>query len=339
MGAPLGAVVVDKERCLQLARHLATLDMPADAEEPAESAPLPPDVLANMYWAAVAICHQTSPKAGPALKGRVSGRDLRGWDYLRETFMVAAGRDPEIVFPPRLSVITPQGIDRIIQIADAPVVLNDLEGRARLLRDLGHRMTVLGYESVQRLHDRAGGKLLQEKGEGLLQLLGSFEAYRDPVRKKSLYFLALMKNTGVWDYRDPGNLGPPVDYHEVRGHLRCATVVIRDRALAVAVEKEAVVSDDTDIAIRQAVYDAIVLIARESGLTPSQLHYFFWNLFRSCCPRGETHCYACPPTCGLPERYKRLTVHSGRMCAVASYCASRGQATKVLEHTAITDFY
>ncbi len=339
MGAPLGAVVVDTERCLQLARHLTTLEMPADAEEPAESVPLSPDVLANMYWAAVGICHQTSPKGGPSLKGYVSGRELRGWDYLREAFLVTARRDPELVYPPRLSVITAQDIDRIIQIAEAAVVLKDLEGRARLLRDLGHRMTGLGYESVQRLHDRAGGNLLQENGEGLLQLLGTFVAYRDPVRKKSLYFLALMKNNGIWDYHDPGNLGPPVDYHEVRGHLRCSTVVIRDPALAEAVEKEAVVSDDADIAIRQAVYDAIVLIARESGLTPSQLHYFFWNLFRSCCQRGETHCYACPPTCELPERYKRLTASSGRMCAVASYCSSRGRAKKILEHSAITDFY
>ena len=54
----------------------------------------------------------------------------------------------------------------------------------------------------------------------LLNTLGNFSAYRDPVRKKSLFFLSLLRNSGLASFSDDGNLGPPVDYHEVRGHLR-----------------------------------------------------------------------------------------------------------------------
>src|SRR5437867_2779678 len=74
-GASSEAVVVDGERCIRLAQYLATVDMPPDTEEPSASVSLSLDILANMYWAAVAICHQTSPRDGPALRGTVNGKD------------------------------------------------------------------------------------------------------------------------------------------------------------------------------------------------------------------------------------------------------------------------
>ena len=35
----------------------------------------------------------------------------------------------------------------------------------------------------------------------LLSVLGKFQAYRDPVFKKSYFYLGLMSNSGVWAYR------------------------------------------------------------------------------------------------------------------------------------------
>lgn len=40
-----------------------------------------------------------------------------------------------------------------------------------------------------------------------------------------------MQNAGLWVFADRDKLGAPVDYHEVRGHLRIGTVQIHDEEL------------------------------------------------------------------------------------------------------------
>ena len=146
-----------------------------------------------------------------------------------------------------------------------------------------------------------------------------------------------MRNLQLWNIRDPENLGPPVDYHEVRGHLRCGTVLITDDTLAGKIQRSEAVSAEEDVAIRQAVAEAIVRIGRSTGPTPSRLHYLFWNIFRACC-RESTHCESCPTACRLPERYAALTA-GNRRCLFSAVCASSGMPAKPIEHFAQTDFY
>jgi hypothetical protein len=185
---------------------------------------------------------------------------------------------------------------------------------------------------------RAEGWLSRPDGEGLLNQLAKFSAYRDPVRKKTVFFLALMRNLKLWDIADSNNLAAPVDYHEVRGHLRCGTVEILDPDLATRIRSGVGVSEDEDVAIRGAVSDAIMEISRSTRLSPSSLHYLFWNVFRACCKRDVTHCEGCPVECELPERYAALTL-SNRACVFSSVCASRGLSNKLVEHHFRTDFY
>ena len=99
--------------------------------------------------------------------------------------------------------------------------MSDPDRRTALVQDLGRVMIQSGWGWIEEAYRLCEGRVAS--GEpNLFGLLARFAAYRDPVRKKSSFFLALMRNTGLWSYVDDAELGPPVDYHEVRGHLRVA---------------------------------------------------------------------------------------------------------------------
>jgi hypothetical protein len=151
-----------------------------------------------------------------------------------------------------------------------------------------------------------------------------------------------MQNAGLWRYADPDQLGAPIDYHEVRGHLRIGTVEVCDPDLRARILEGEKVTQKEDVSIRQAVYQAVMLVSQDTGLrNPGQLHYLFWNVFRSCCTRDNPHCHACPPTCGLPARYVPLALSAGpvRRCPFSTVCHSAGREPKLIEHTVDTYYY
>jgi hypothetical protein len=167
------------------------------------------------------------------------------------------------------------GLGRFAGLFRDPVLgdrLSEPEQRSALVRDLGRVMVEHQWRWFEDLYRASQGRVATGH-PNLFELLSEFIAYRDPVRKKSAFVLALMRNSGLWTYVDDGALGPPVDYHEVRGHLRIGTVVVTDQSLRRKLMNDVPVTAEEDIAIRRAVYDAIMLISEDPGLrNPSQLH-------------------------------------------------------------------
>jgi hypothetical protein len=206
---------------------------------------------------------------------------------------------------------------------------------------LGQQMLARDWATAEQIYQHCGARVA--KGEpNLLQALSQFLAYSDPVRKKSVFFLSLMRNSGVWQYVDEAALGPPVDYHEVRGHLRIGTVRIANPGLQEKLLTGQTVTPNEDVAIRQAVYDAIMRISKQSGLnSPSRLHYLFWNVFRSVCTREFPQCFALHNDCALPDRYIHLTANANgtRGCPFVSVCRSAGEPHPITEHVFETDYY
>jgi hypothetical protein len=200
-------------------------------------------------------------------------------------------------------------------------------------------MLAASSRSVQDLFDKSNGFLIDHSG-GLLELLTQYKAYSDPVRKKSLFFAALMKNHKFWFYKDDSNLGTPVDYHEIRGHLRFGSVKIISNDLYEKILKQQLVTREEDIEIRRCVFDAIMYISKSTGITSSKLHYFFWNLFRNCCNRNSPHCEECLTECGLPSRYSKIKEQLNlKKCLLSANCISKKQSYKLIEHSTITDYY
>ncbi|MBI2640258.1 MAG: hypothetical protein HYW90_05230 [Candidatus Sungbacteria bacterium] len=337
--------MVDRERCQWLGRFLGELRFPEARIIDAPGDLHSPD-LRMLLFIVVAICHQTSPVGKPRLEGMVNGVFRYGWDYLREKWLDAVRADPYILGREWLVTAEAGDVVTILHDRERGSTISDPKGRAELLRDIGVKMYKDGVRHVDEYYDKSGGWLKDRVGrEGLESMLSRFDAYgRDPVKKKLSLFLILMRRYGFWDYPDIKNLGGPVDYHEIRLHLRLGTVRIIDPRLREKIYSGSVLTEEEDIAIRLAVHGAISEIAAASGRTPADVHNLDWNIARNCCRRDETHCLRCGEHPSLPPGYLDLlprVPHEGRSCVFADYCASRAlpHSEKPKEPVVDTDLY
>ncbi|QDU08775.1 hypothetical protein [Gimesia aquarii] len=331
-------ICVDVEKCSELSQYLLSVKVPADREESVLPR-LNPKLIGNFYLFLVAICHQTSPLNKLPLKGLVNGTEHKGWDFLFKKLEHQASCNPKILHVDSWASLSQNMLETLYYDKKFGSRLSDLPGRTLLINDLGQVMKTNGWKWLEDIYFKCNGKVATGT-PNLLGQLAYFEAFRDPVKKKSFFLLSLMRNSGLWNYTDEFNLGPPVDYHEVRGHLRIGTVKILDQDLHQKLICQVPVTEDEDILIRKAVVDAIMQVSNQTDMSPSQLHYLFWNIFRSCCTREDPHCRKCPPKAHLPLRYQHLTEHIDRTyCPFANLCESAFKPQKYIEHIFETDFY
>jgi hypothetical protein len=326
-------VAVDRVACEKVASILARLGVPEDQEE--VRLPLAPDRVGNFYLGLVAICHQTQ-----TLRGRIAGAPVRGWDYLQGRWREAAQRDDGLLAPESWASLSPAALASVFADPEAGNTLTAVDKRAGLLNDLGTGMLQRGWRSLGDLYEFSGRRVATGT-PNLLSGLASFRAYNDPVRKKAFFLLGLMRNSLGWVYDDEVEIGAPVDYHEVRGHLRLGTVVVRDPRLSQKLLRRIPVEEGEDIVLRARVAEAIRSIAEMTGVRDCmRLHYLFWNLFRTVCQREQPYCRTSLPATALPPRYNHLVQgEGGRQCPFCPICPSADLSERYLEHSFDTDWY
>lgn len=326
--------------CHRLASLLTTKSIPVDREE-SDLPEFSKEEIANFYFFLVAICHQTSPPGKLPLEGTVGGARRRGWDYLTAKFEEAARSDPDLLVPSRWTRMSSEELSVLYGDGQLGERLTGVERRVELIRDLGHVMQANQWSWLDDLYLLCDGRVASGN-PNLYGLLAMFQAYRDPVRKKSSFLLSLMRNTGLWRYIDDDQLGVPVDYHEIRGHLRIGTVSVKDENLRRKLLDGIPVTPTEDVAIRETVCEAITLLSELTGLrNPSQLHYLFWNVFRSCCTPESPHCQGCPSACTLPDRYVPLASHPDghKRCSFSTVCGSANISKRYYAPVFETDYY
>lgn len=326
-------ISINTDKCNILANLLRHNEIPIDQED-SRLPSLNKQQIGNFYLFLVAICHQTSPRGGPALSGTFKGKVLHGWDCLIASWECAVTTQPDLLTPLVWCDLSENKLREIFGQS-----LNNLQQRLDLIQNLGEVMITHDWHWLEELYKISNGQIIIGN-PNLIELLSRFRAYDDPVKKKSYFLMGLMRNTGLWKYVDSQNLGPPVDYHEVRGHLRIGTVRINDPGLENLLHHQEPVSTTDDVEIRAAVHDAIMLISQMSELNnPSQLHYLFWNVFRSHCTRENPNCLGSRES-NLPERYRHLAYIDGTLtCPFASVCCSVNTDNRLQEHVFETDYY
>lgn len=319
--------VVD-ERCEQVAQTLATLGI-SDPVEP--WSPLADDVnydLATLNLAIVAICHQTQ-----LLGGEIDGTYCRGWDYLQVRFLNWAREDGSRIAPGSFASFSAGELCEVLRSDQLSVT--DMEHRASLVRDCGVVLGGMGARSFTELYERCGRRIATTDNN-LTTMLRLFRAFNDPVRKKSLFLLGLNAATCGWAYEDGESLDPPVDYHEVRGHLRLGTVRLIDDSLRRSIACGDHVDEPADVAIRSTVTQAIRRVSELSGFAPMKLHYAFWNLFREVCLRKQPLCRGKLQD-RLPASYRNLVANDS--CCFINCCDSAESRNVIDEHRFETDWY
>ena len=313
---------VDESVCQQVVATLKDFAIPKDTEDTSIEG-LSPNQTCDFYLMLVGICHQTQ-----SLMGTCSGEPKRGWDYLRLKLLNAALEAPGLLNVGAWGTFDEDRLQEIMHDDEEGNTLSDVSGRVALVQDLGNLFLKSGWTSATDLFQASQGDVTK-----ILVNLAKSRAYNDPIRKKSYFYLGLVANSNAFELSSLDELGAPVDYHEVRGHLRLGTVTLAPELRSKLLENETVAQPE-DVAIRSAVHEAIKLIAHELFISPMRLHYLFWNLFRNICDRKSPSCrIKCD---SLPERYQHFSIDG---CPFNGECRSINDDTKLLEHAFFTDWY
>jgi hypothetical protein len=147
-------------------------------------------------------------------------------------------------------------VEGLFRIDDETVA--DAGRRAQLWRDLAAGLLLAYDGSAQSLLDSAGGRL-----DDLLDRLGAFDAYADPLAKKAQLFAKICERRGWLSVSDPKNWEVSADNVLMRLALRSGLVG----------------EGDLD-QVRAETRDAFKRIALETRISPPELDDMLWELGR-----------------------------------------------------------
>jgi hypothetical protein len=201
-------------------------------------------------------------------RGPFSGSEL-----LWEVALAAAARRPGLLTSDELAAISAPELAELFRIEDETVA--DPERRAALWRDLAAGLTDAYGGRATELLASASGRLGGDGG--LLARLSRFEAYSDPLAKKSQLLAKICERRGWLEVGDPESWEVSADNVLMRLALRSG--LVEPGSLA---------------AVRPATRAAFKRVAELAGVTPPVLDDMLWELGRDDpdllgSPAGDLH--------------------------------------------------
>jgi hypothetical protein len=203
-----------------------------------------------------AVDHRTGYRGGYTVAGE---GPFSGSALLWAVALDAASRDPGVLTASRLRDVSSARVAELLRMDGETVA--DPDRRAMLWRDLA--------AGLEREHGGEARTLLATADShlggdgGLLALLAGFEAYADPLQKKSFLFAKICERRGWLEVRDP-------EQWEV-----CADNVLMRLALRSGLVEPGELAD-----VRAATRDAFKQVAERSGVPPPVLDDLLWELGR-----------------------------------------------------------
>jgi hypothetical protein len=213
-----------------------------------------PDPDAALFLSAVD--HRTGYRG----RHRVAGEGPFGGSALAWAAALESARhEPGLLTARTLRSVTADQVDELFRVEDETVA--DPERRAGLWLDLATGLERDHAGEARELLAAADGRL-GGRG-GLLELLASYQAYSDPLQKKSFLFAKLCERRGWLAVVDP-------EHWEV-----CADNVLMRLAL-----RSALIEPGPLQQVRAATRDAFKQVAERSGVPPQVLDDMLWELGR-----------------------------------------------------------
>ncbi len=289
------------------------------------------EVVARYLIVMVAMDHRLS-RPGRDYEAVINGKKHHGADLLYFLGKKKLDEDPDWFSPEHLSRLSEEELVDWLS-PSKNVFPPDPSVRTRLLRDLGYKLKLFYDGRVLNLINAADNKILSHyDGKGLLNRLRIFEAYSDPVEKKSHLFTKFLVARKIFSPRDPENMRVPVDNHLTRIALRTGIVrVVRD--LLDKLINGICLSEYEDVYLRFIVREAWHRVAVLSGVNDYRLDDFLWMFGRSCCTRENPVCISkCSPKC-------RAINGCDVDCLFASVCRSRRKHLLLNEHCYLNTYY
>ncbi|MCZ7591088.1 MAG: hypothetical protein M5U15_02565 [Kiritimatiellae bacterium] len=228
--------------------------------------------------------------AGPML-ATVDGRTLKGSDYVSYCLTRAWRKDAGIFAPAR-----------VLQTDWNQVFAAD-SGDNPLPQWSDHTEIIYRYAEWMAGRDTMPVELVAHANASeqplatFLNEAGQIPGYaEDPLRKKLFLLAIMMENRpeGFLKVTDPESYEPIIDYHLQRSALRCGLIRIHDVELRKRLIARRLVSTEVEREIRQATFDAVQQIVRDSGKSVAAIDYFFFMNRRRCPEMTEPDCAHCP---------------------------------------------
>jgi hypothetical protein len=204
-----------------------------------------------------AVDHKTGYEAAHPVGG---GEPVAGSELMWAVALAAAAERPGLLTAASLRTVTADDVAALFTVGGDSVA--DPDRRAALWRDLAAGLEREYRGEAAALLDAAGGRL---GGPGcLLERLGAFEAYSDPLAKKAQLFAKICARRGWLDVADPERWEVSADNVLMRLALRSGLV-------------EPGPLDEVRAATRAAFKE----VAEQTRIAPPELDDMLWELGRS----------------------------------------------------------
>jgi len=214
-----------------------------------------PDAGAAIFLCAVD--HRTGYQRAHLVEGE---GPLEGSELMWARALAETRRRPGLLTAPMLLDVSAAQVAAIFEIEGETVA--DPERRAQLWRDLAAGLA-LGYDGeAERLLELAAGRLGGEGG--LLERLGRFSAYTDPLAKKSQLFAKICERRGWFEVGDPDSWQVSADNVLMRLALRSGLVAPGELG-----------------EVRASTREAFKRVAAEAGISPPLLDDLLWERGRN----------------------------------------------------------
>ncbi len=232
-------------------------------------------IYTNYVFFLVAIDHRTHPEP-KRFEESIGGKFYHGSDLMYFLARRAQENEPDLFTAKKMIKITEKDVARIFSVGD--VTIKDPAERALLLRDCAQKLIDHYKGDFRNLLKSSEGYLLKTDEMGVLQQLRKFQAYRDPLMKKSFLLVKILRRQGYFEPVDIENLSFPVDNILMEVALRSG--LVKAYALEGKIAREERLDEKEVESLRNATREAFEMVSRESKIPPDVLDDLIWSFGR-----------------------------------------------------------
>ena len=279
-------VIVNNQQCELIAKRILPLRFRKDHfERPFLTFPSNKETKLRAFLFAAAICHQTHTLINKK-------KNLKGWSCLEDVFTLLGKENSQLLNPEFVANLSSAELSEKLKPLFADdgdpenCTLDRLEERSNFLIQISKVLLEKYAGKVENLLDLSDGFLLKNQN-GLYDLLKDFEAYSDPLRKKSTVFIQLAVNANLLQLKDLESIEPVMDYHMQRLLLRTGCIEVVDEELKKSLQNKEQIPSDEDV--RKASVEAIRFMGKIANKDFFEMDEILWSLGRSCC-KEKTLC-------------------------------------------------
>ncbi len=279
-------VIVNNQQCELIAKCILPLRFRKDHfERPFLTFPSNTETKLIAFLFAAAICHQTHTLINKK-------KNLKGWSCLEDVFTLLGKENSQLLNPEFVANFSSAELSTKLKPLFADdgnpenCTLDRLEERSSFLIQISKVLNKKYDGKVENLLQLSDGFLLRGQN-GLYDLLTDFDAYSDPLRKKSTVFIQLAVNAKLFKVKDLESIEPVMDYHMQRLLLRTGCIEVIDKELKKSLQNKEQIPSDGDV--RKASVVAIRFMGKSANKDFFEMDEILWSLGRSCC-KEKTLC-------------------------------------------------